>query len=123
MSIREIKFRVWDVDTHEFIDLSCGHHNQKFNDFFNDSHFVFQQYTECHDCHNKEIYEGDIVQYCDLLFPQYPVLGYIAFYGGAFFFHYKCIYENEYRRNLIGEFSKNTINIVGNMFENPELIK
>jgi uncharacterized phage protein (TIGR01671 family) len=62
MKTRAIKFRVWDKGQDKFIDLSCGHHNIKLNKLFEDSEFVFQQFTGLQDENGRDVYEGDIVQ-------------------------------------------------------------
>lgn len=127
MNSREIKFRVWDLDQCKFIDLSCGHNNQKLNDFFNDTHFVFQQYIGIKDKNGKEIYDGDIVIHDSLSRPTYtPIIQYffikpIAQENVLIFSLTK--YENNKDYSLYNYWKGSELEIVGNIFENKELLE
>lgn len=126
MTNREIKFRVWDVDTHEFIDLSCGHHNQKLNIFFKDSHFVFQQYTGLKDKNGKEIYDGDILK----IWHDSYTNRIRDYHLAVVIWHYnrwtvRTSSENPIKRDNALFFPNNeeNIEVVGNILEHPHMVR
>ena len=131
--MREIKFRAWDKQNKRMLSWKEIRTVEKDWSFrlikvFSNKNFILMQYTGLKDKNNKEIYEGDII--------------YGVWYPS--FFHH-IIYENavvERGTFVIGEYSikadtwivneKNLqriplhslsdIEVVGNIYENPELL-
>ncbi len=128
---REIKFRFWGValKPSQFIDLSNWNiytktgHDVLFGSFgfFNSSLIIPQQFTGLKDNFNKEIYEGDIIENGS---------------GRRFIVEWTCL-SFEFREiektndgkfyldrivSNVGDISK-CCRIIGNIFENPELLK
>ena len=113
--MREIKFRAWDKENEimicpkgilfdgRVVNFSCGM-LEAFEGY------EIMQYTGLKDKNGKEIYEGDIVR-C---------------YGGAYWngiYEYDHVIEVRDIRDLNGiEYSEN-VEILGNKYENPELLK
>jgi uncharacterized phage protein (TIGR01671 family) len=60
MNHRELKFRVWDIESKTWCELECviGSNYDIVND---PDKFIIQQFTELYDKNKKSIYEGDIV--------------------------------------------------------------
>ncbi len=124
---REIKFRIWDNHTKHF--ATCVYETNKdcylfigrsgyvtaFNCYgeeidFQDGRFIIQQYTELKDSKGVEIYEGDIVEIGDRKRE-------VIFNIGMFY-----IDENYGDIVPVSEVD-NIIEVIGNIFENPELLK
>ena len=124
--MREIKFRCWDRfkqrwsnykindSTLYFMDKNTGVWYGSYNKRYKD--FNLMQYTGLEDKNGKEIYEGDI------LFESFGER------------YYKVIFENgSFRAEFEGYFEEHSFEliyvvaqgceIVGNIYENPELIK
>ena len=122
--MREIKFRVWDAHKRMwteykihngavyFLDKSTGVWVGKYDKRYKE--FDFMEYTGLKDKNNKEIYEGDIV----------------ILHNGK----YKVIFNSKEARFVLRDdefemeisFTNNNnkrMEIVGNIYENPELIK
>jgi len=127
--MREIKFRAWDIKrklmtvfnlTEIYADC-CGNvgflknaPHQHENDSWKD--FELMQYTSLKDKNEKEIYEGDVLR---------SKVGYLYVvdfqYGsfGAYWTKEKNIWHSCSSRS----FEEKEFEIVGNIFENPKLLK
>jgi len=69
------------------------------------------QYTGLKDKNNKEIYEGDIV---DITILNNVFRGEVIFKDGSF------IQKNHLE---LGRYNRDSIKVIGNIYENPELLK
>jgi hypothetical protein len=125
---RSLKFRVWDKLEQRFILPDVGYQghytlslNGRFNNLQNGSggdEHVVQQFTGLRDKNKKEIYEGDIFESSN---PSYK-WGPVEFGEGRFYCNLKGarIFTLE---ELCEDFEYQVPEIVGNIFENPELLK
>ena len=85
------------------------------------------QYTGLHDENGKEIYEGDIIEFSyDMFvgnFDTFVAKGKIVFEEGAF---YVEVFENERTTEdeayLLYSINLDTIEVIGNIYENKELL-
>jgi uncharacterized phage protein (TIGR01671 family) len=106
---REIKFRVYIPDHGKYSYFLLNEFD--YSDRYLDQHqYPVQQYTGLKDSKGVEIYEGDIVEIGDRKKE-------VIFNIGMF-----CIDENYGDIVPISEVD-NIIKVIGNIFENPELIK
>lgn len=126
---RDIKFRAWVKDRKAIFEVvlinyvtkkvtylleRVGHllsiRHEKFNDI------ELMEYTGLKDKNNKEIYEGDI------LFESFGERYYkVIFENGSFRAEFKGDFE-EHSFDLI-DVAAQGCEIVGNIYENPELLK
>ena len=121
--MRDIKFRVWDNERNAMfnsksvdIDFFEGkieitsdtiRYDEVYTDEIKD--FELMQYVGCKDKNNKEIYEGDIVK-------TKEHIGQIIYSKGMFFIDVKGdFYLPIYN---VSEFME----VIGNIYENPELL-
>lgn len=126
--MREIKFRIWDIDEKKFNvnekdRLGCGDTKKCMServDFENnsveinaDERYIFSEYTGLKDKNNKEIYEGDIVKFLNGIFEVIWCNEKASF----------MLKNKEYKEflNFIYE-NNNGMEIVGNIYENSELL-
>lgn len=119
---RVIKFRIWSkllcewLTNHEILDYNprAVTINHIFNHIdLNEDDIIYQQYSGIYDINVKEIYEGDIIQR-DLVIDQV----YVCEYSEE-----ECAYVLRYYDDIIYLSDFKNIKIVGNIFENPELLK
>ena len=121
--MRDIKFRVWDNERNAMfnsksvdIDFFEGkieitsdtiRYDEVYTDEIKD--FELMQYVGCKDKNNKEIYEGDIVK-------TKEHIGQIIYFKGMFFIDVKGdFYLPIYN---VSEFME----VIGNIYENPDLL-
>lgn len=106
---REIKFRAWDGKDMVYCPFSPYNNdtvdiNEQFR-CLQVNGLKLMQFTGLHDRNGKEIYEGDILEF--------------ASFGGR--------YTVEYKVALMGFFpaeaARNQCEIIGNIYENPDLLK
>lgn len=132
--VREIKFRVWNMNTKLFYYHSVRDFEeiQKINELCTDdmgNNLIEQQFTGLKDKNGKEIYFGDIIKYSGNQIPQYQdentlylvewVLDRIV--GTPVDY----LHEPEYvgGGHLIDWLLSADREVVGNIYENPELVK
>ena len=118
--MREFKFRAWDTEKQEmatvnFIglnDYEVGMEDEECRRWRATYPYVcrLMQYVGCEDKNNKEIYEGDIVK-------TKEHIGQIIYSKGMFFIDVKRdFYLPIYN---VSEFME----VIGNIYENPELLE
>lgn len=125
--MREIKFRAWDAkikkmfvpdhidgygilvteERHEVGEGMFGTHPIEYP-----NPYVLMQYTGCKDKNGKEIYEGDVLDTPD---GKVKVIWWLA----GFYFKYL---ENKGRGEFVGV-NPNEMEVIGNLYENKELLK
>ena len=124
MKQREIKFRVWDEFQKKFLDHSCYFNSKDFNEYTAfDRYFkcdeegcIVQQYTGLKDKNGREIYEGDIIQLENAPY-KYEVVWNKWCWG---------IDSKGIVTDFIQSFTiavEERCIVIGNIFENPDLLK
>jgi len=130
------KFRVWDVKNKKVLPESyfailgngklivtlSGYYNDFTNT--NQDDYVIQQYTGLTDENDKEIYEGDILMYKTGSIPTTGVIGQVLYEAdeGGYIFQWERKGPNQHHINLNCDVAFESV-IVGNILENPELLK
>lgn len=110
--MREIKFRSWDKE-HKVMDFNPIVYKEKYlmrmgNEIWGpDDDYILMQYTGLKDANDKEIYEGDVVA------SQYGYYFEIVFRDGCWFAG----------NSEVGFSPKGTFEVIGNIYENPELLE
>jgi uncharacterized phage protein (TIGR01671 family) len=134
--MREFKFRLWSIEEKQFISpnilevfdesgdltpfkyIKTGKLNPLYMPVEN---YIIQQYTGLTDKNNKPIYEGDIVKFSRSFEKERQIKelkSFVRFDEGKFGFD--LIGFNGMFYDLSYECS---IEVIGNIFENPELLK
>lgn len=125
MNKREIKFRIWDVlaknmittdnkvaARHIWISLDGSSHNMQNG--AGGEEYILTQYTGQKDVDRVEIYEGDILEY-DFVGKKFKS---IVYWDGLGLF----ARDNQGYNLLARRFLYKKVEVVGNIFENPELL-
>lgn len=116
--MRELKFRVWNPVDKKFVDnfnwflIRLDGTVVDGNDCPYDEHYIITQYTGLKDIKGKDIYEGDIVRELINGYDVYGKIHEVIFINGSFI-------VDESHLGLFNDYVK----VVGNIFENKELLK
>jgi uncharacterized phage protein (TIGR01671 family) len=123
--MREIKFRSWHstehfMVSHEGLALSFSYR------VLSSPHYIFMQYTGLKDKNGKEIYEGDILSTSNND-PEYDLwdakdFGAVAVYWDGIGWNSKP-WSFDLDDDNESIYAIKFISIIGNIYENPELLK
>ena len=125
---REIKFRVWDIELHIWINnIGMGKDNTLCKG--TEKRFAVMQYIGLKDKNGNEIYEGDIL--CNDEYQTWEWRGVVKFSHGVFGVEWL---SNVKSKSMVGSWGqKHNLRkldddiverqiIIGNIYENPELL-
>jgi uncharacterized phage protein (TIGR01671 family) len=126
--VREIKFRAWDSKAKEMDysdpldDLSRSYRwFYSLEDRDSSNNIFLMQFTGLKDKNGKEIYEGDIVHFIEKFYPKFKNFR-IRWGDGAWEVYAELPNEDNLWFALDRDLAFKA-EVIGNVWENPELIK
>ena len=136
MTNRPIKFRYWDKDSKFMSEWpGTGVLNDNFlHAILNDKNFSIMQFTGLLDKNGREIYEGDILSaqkrnkvskdeaHTKVFWMETHAMFQHTWNEGNPFHPWKEFWNNEPLWNVACSMSQSICEIIGNIYENPELL-
>ena len=118
---REIKFRAWDKrhNSMEYINDLYWFEENGIHDF-NDDNYIFMQNTGLKDKNGKEIYDSDIVK---VTWGSGKIVFYVVKYCESLGYHFLRDTKNKEDDDIICIYDYSQMDVIGNVFDNPELLK
>lgn len=127
--MREIKFRAWDLDfkkmwlSHDSCFEYLIHENKQQTQQASIVGFMISdachlmQFTGLKDKNGVEIYDGDILSRTSYHAPNTAIIAIVIWQNGGFILkHHDNLYQ-------LSESNLDNYNVIGNIYENPELLK
>jgi uncharacterized phage protein (TIGR01671 family) len=128
--MRSIKFRFWSPQGEAFVQNY--NYNGPVDELFDEREWrilVPSQYTGMKDCEEKEIWEGDILEYERPLtnrdYKKYTAV--VSYADGAYLLSVKAVslegtLAHMWLHDLSNVIYESKVKVIGNKFENPELL-
>lgn len=124
--MRDVKFRAYDYDNKCFeYDVQDTYDEEIGSSFLNileEDRFAVEQYTGIKDMNGVEVYEGDVIKFHVVILSPDDKVGYVTYYpeyGYSIMLSHGSLLRQEYWAS--GD--KHTIEVVGNIHEDKELLQ
>jgi uncharacterized phage protein (TIGR01671 family) len=130
----EIKFRAWDTMAHKMepvgeitfdtgLEVAIGNQNGKTRsvNVQYQPHIILMQYTGLHDKNGREVYEGDIVNVHRVVLSPGDRIGWVEYtakYGYSIRFGNRSCRQSDWANDEGAKYE-----VIGNIFDNPELLE
>jgi hypothetical protein len=113
----EIKFRAWDKQQKRMFDWKEVK-LFSFDEVFSDDNCIPLQFTGLKDKNGVEIYEGDIVQF------NLTHFGTVEWFNSSWVLKNTSTkeYEGQFLHGIVEYYGKRDLEVIGNIYDNPELI-
>jgi uncharacterized phage protein (TIGR01671 family) len=134
---REIKFRAWDTvlkimvpSFDNWIDFDGNYwttpdvtHDTTNTEIVRGHNYILMQFTGLTDKNGKEIYEGDLLKLKSINYPHYePYIWEVYYSPESMMFRFRN--NVPYPRNCDSDiWGLHDFEVIGNIYQNPELIK
>lgn len=122
--MREIKFRIWDSSVNRFLKNTYAGEEPWLDErgtasLTEYSFWTYQQFTGLYDKNKNPIYEGDIVDYRYDGMSEYDKERYADLLVSPVYWDY----ERWRIKYSAASYAWHLMEVVGNIFENPDLLK
>ena len=128
--MRTIKFRFWSPQGKSFVEQYK--YNGYVDELFDKREWrilIPSQYTDMKDCEQKEIWEGDIIEYERRLTNKdsQKFTAIVSYADGAYLLLAKAVSQegtlaHMWLHDLARDIYNSKVKVIGNKFEHPELI-
>ena len=121
---REIKFRAWDKTQKKIKEVWLNKTIDRFGitgeNVFDNNDYVVMQFTGYKDWKGKDVYEGDIIKSINGQIEYAEV----EFNNAAFWLKsFDLMYGEHHREIYHWPANRIALEVIGNIYENPELLK
>ncbi|MEK2588761.1 YopX family protein [Lentilactobacillus buchneri] len=127
---REIKFRIWrapdEYDKTSWMESWDSLLNYSMSDIFqlDNPDDVLEQFTGLKDKNGKDVYEGDILAWHSNIYRKHDWVGLVLYRGAGFAVQESDkSYSSPEWLDCACRKDANIIEVIGNIHENPELLK
>jgi uncharacterized phage protein (TIGR01671 family) len=123
--MREIKFKFWNKRNNRWENDPLATIQTHYQNPFGNSELVPCQYTGLKDKNEKEIYDGDIIEFREVagIGSGFGCIGFYNFGWQMYFAIHKDNYINKDNWESLYNFESPEMEIISNVYEHPNLLE
>lgn len=115
MEVKNREYRIWDKENKRFSTMA---HEEKFKNVIASENYILVGSVGITDVFGKEVFDGDIIKADRGSHTAMLIIRWNNYYNG-----YRAYQDKERYGRHMAISDLDTIEVVGNVFENPELLE